>query len=194
MTNKFKNWLPLGIAITVICALVYFLAWQALRMQANDPQVEISEELSKAVMEVEDPAQFDPPQKLDISKSLSAYWIVYSQDGKALAGNGQINNSLPEVPVKLLEASNAKKESRVTWQPSGGADRQALVIRPYEGVSKGYVAAGRSLRELDFRLKNLMVLTTLGWIVAMAASLLASLFAPKPPAYHAGEHKPDPVS
>lgn len=188
MMTKFRNWLPLAITITILCALAYIIGQQSLRMAANDPQVEISEELASAVSAVEDPAQFDSPQKLDIAKSLSAFWVVYDEQGKPLAGNSQINGKLPELPKGALDAAKTKGENRVTWQPQAGL-RDAVVIRPYSGKAKGFVAAGRSLREMEKRDKNLRILSVLAWIIAMAGSLIATLFLPKLPIHHSSaEH------
>lgn len=180
---KFKNWLPLAIAITVISLLAYILAQQNLRMSANDPQVEISEELANAVTSAENVSQFDPPQKSDIAKSLSAFWIIYDEQGKPLAGTGQLNNKLPELPKGVFEKAKTKGENRVTWQPQAKI-RFALVIRPYSGKTNGFVVAGRSLREVEKRNKNLLILTFIAWLVAMSASLAASLFVVKTHAHH----------
>lgn len=177
MPTKFRAWLPTAIAITLSIGTAYGLVQQSLRMNANDPQVEITEELSSAVTNVEDPSQFDSAQKLDITKSLSAFWIVYDENGKPLASSGQFNGKIPEVPQGALDRAKTSGENRITWQPQKNA-RMALVIRPYTGKSKGFVVAGRSMREVEKREQNLLLISLLGWIITMAASLLAALFLP----------------
>ena len=38
----FKKWLPLAIATAGLCALVYLTVQQSLRMDANDPQIQMA--------------------------------------------------------------------------------------------------------------------------------------------------------
>jgi hypothetical protein len=70
----------------------------------------------------------------------------------------------------------AKKHggNRVTWKP-GAKDRLALVVVPYDKPDKtsGFVASGRSLREVEGRLHRIGMIAFLLWIITMLASLLA---------------------
>ena len=40
----FLKWLPLGVAVTLVCALIYATVQQNYRQSANDPQIQMAED------------------------------------------------------------------------------------------------------------------------------------------------------
>jgi hypothetical protein len=49
MAKVLKQWLPLAIAITLLCGLVYVAVQQEVRLSANDPQIGMAEDLAAAL-------------------------------------------------------------------------------------------------------------------------------------------------
>ncbi len=44
-----KQWLPLAIAITLLCGLVHVAVQQEVRLSANDPQIGMAEDLAAVI-------------------------------------------------------------------------------------------------------------------------------------------------
>ena len=61
----------------------------------------------------------------------------------------------------------------MTWQPYP-LERFALVVAPFASATgkAGYVAAGRSLREVEIRIGQAGFLALAGWLAALIGSLL----------------------
>ncbi|MCX5780217.1 MAG: hypothetical protein NTV45_05260, partial [Firmicutes bacterium] len=108
--------------------------------------------------------------KVDISKSLSPFVMVYDADKKLVAASGTWVNSLPTYPSGVLANTAAKGETRVTWQPQNGL-RFATVAVQY---SKGFVVGARSLHETENRIADMGKTVGLAWLAGafLAAVLL----------------------
>lgn len=114
-----------------------------------------------------------PQDKVDITKSLSPYVIVYDSSGKPVAGNATFNGNLPELPKGVFSYTKENGQDRFTWQPEAGL-RSAVIVSYFNGINSGYVAAGRSLREVEKREDQLFLQVGLGWITTLALTLVAS--------------------
>ena len=53
--------------------------------------------------------------------------------------------------------------------------RFASVVQSYGGQNPGYIVTGRSLREIENRIKAMTMAIGLGWIITLLASLIVSL-------------------
>jgi len=163
--------------ITFCMGLALLLALQVVRMQANDPQVEIAEGVSEALNQGQDPQAFGSLNPTDISKSLSPFVIVLDQEGKIISGTAVLDGQAPIPPKELLEASKLTGERRVTWEPKSGV-RIASVIKPYSFTQddqnfSGFVLAGKSLREANARQQNLLQIAGLAWAIGLVVAWIA---------------------
>ncbi len=59
-----------------------------------------------------------------------------------------------QVQVFCTVSASRVGEDRITWQPEPGI-RSAVVVVHYTGATPGYVMAGRSLREVEWRIDRL---------------------------------------
>ena len=84
----------------------------------------------------------------------------------------ETHKEIPRPPHGVLEYVRDHGEERVTWQPERRVRIAAVVVR-YEGKGSGFVLAGRSLREIEGRVRQVGMLTGL----ALGATLLTSLGA-----------------
>ena len=191
MKNALKVFIPVGVALTLSFGFAYGVGQQVLRGGANDPQVEITEGVSDALAQGQDPEAFSSLAPVDITKSLSPFVAVYDKDGKAVSGTAQLDGQMPTPPQGVFDAAKAKGENRLTWEPKQGV-RVAAVVKSYSaGETSGYVLAGRSLRETEARTQNLLKLTAIAWAVALVITLLVVnlLYGKKEEHSHAeGEH------
>ncbi len=172
LKNVLRTWLPLAVSVTALCLLLYVTVQQSLRQGANDPQIQMAEDAAAALNRGESAKSVVPASQVDIGSSLAPFVAVYAATGKPATSSGLLDGQLPDYPLGALQAAQHTGENRVTWQPSSGV-RIASVVVP---CKDGYVVAGRSLREVESRVSQMGTLIGLGWILIMAATLLAAAF------------------
>lgn len=164
-------WIPLAIVITALCGLIYLVVQQSIRASANDPQIQIAEDIANQLTLGDNPLAYTPSAKVDISKSLATYIMIFDDKGKALVSSAVIGNKTPTLPSGVLDSTKQKGETRFTWQPQSNA-RSAVVIDYYKNSkSSGYVLIGRSIREVEKREANQEMIVFVGWVITMLASL-----------------------
>lgn len=181
MTNKqlLKDtliaWLPLGAAIIGMAGIAYLTAQQNYRLNANDPQVQLSEELIKALEQGAPPEALLPQAQTDIALSLQPFGIIYSATGTPAASSAALDGKTPELPKGALLAADKTGDSLVTWQPQKGI-RIAAVIKKYKG---GYVLVGRNLREAEKRIGLLNLQIGVPLLAILILTFLLKLYAIK---------------
>ena len=173
--NHFKNiirvWLPLAVAITGVCGLVYLVSQQVLRMGANDPQIQLAEDTATAIEAGASPAEMLPVDKVDIASSLAPFLVIYDDKGLPQASSGLLHGEMPELPAGVFQYVKEKGEDRVTWQPEPGV-RIAAVVVSNGGGQPGYVMAGRSLHEVEKRVDQLGMIVVIAWLAILLTSFL----------------------
>jgi len=162
--------------VTGISLTIYASVQQSYRQGANDPQIEATE----AVGDLLD--QGAPPDGIlgqssgvDMSKSLSLFIIIFDKDGKVTASSGKLGDTTPAPPSGIFDYLKSHDQERFTWEPQKGV-RIAAVIKKVSG-DKGYVLAGRSLREVEMRVQSLTVMVGIAWIALLVLSGLMALLA-----------------
>ncbi len=169
----FRAWLPFAVVVTAFCALAYVTAQQVLRQGANDPQIRMAEDTAAALNRGTSTDIVVPGEKVEFSTSLAPFLVVYDSAGKPVAGSGVLDGKLPDYPLGALEASKQTGENRVTWQPAPGV-RVASIVLPY---MRGYVMAGRNMREVEAREGQAEALAAIAWVVTMVTVLVAVAIA-----------------
>ena len=170
-----KSWLPLAILTTGLCALVDLTVQQSLRMGANDPQIQMSEDAAASLNAGVGVESVVPNPKVEIADSLAPFVMVFDETGKVLASSATLHGTVPVFPQGVLDSVRQKGQDRVTWQPEMGV-RLATVVTPYK---QGFVMAGRSLTEIEKResqVEQLCGLALLGiWAVIFIVIVLGEL-------------------
>lgn len=169
-------WLFATIIISGISGFIYVVMQQDLRLNGNDPQVQMAEDAATALAGGQSVQSVVPTQQVDIAHSLAPYMIVFDANGKPVASSGQLNGQMPTIPAGIFDSVRQSGEDRVTWQPQTGV-RSALVVTKFSASSSGFVAAGRSLRDVEQREDTLLQLVLAGWggllvVMSLAALLL----------------------
>jgi hypothetical protein len=173
-----KIWIPLAIITTGLCGLVYLTMQQDLRISGNDPQIQIAEDVATQIGTGQNPLAFIPPIKVEISKSLANYIIIFDDKGKILGSSAVLDGKSPVIPQGVFVNTKKLGETRFTWQPESGV-RSAVVVNYFKGLTNGYVLVGRSLREIEKRENNIELIVFLAWIAIMGSSLVSILFLQK---------------
>jgi hypothetical protein len=171
----FKVWVLLAIVTTSLCGLIYLVVQQDMRIGANDPQIQVAEDVARQISTGENPLDFIPPIKVEVSKSLANYIIIFDEKGKIIGSSAVLDGKLPTIPSGVLDKTKALRETRFTWQPEAGV-RSAVVVDYFKGPSNGYVLVGRSIREVEDRESNLELTVFLAWFVTLGVSLAATIF------------------
>ncbi len=168
-----KTWIPYAITITLLSGVIYGTVQHLLRTSANDPQIEMAEDAARALAggTAVEPLASGP--KVDMANSLAPFLIFYNTNNTAVAGTGQLNDTLPTPPSGVFTYAHNHGKNRLTWQPSKGV-RIAAVVVPYSSTSgDGFVLTGRNLREVEQRESELMAQVWMGWVVTMLTTLAA---------------------
>ena len=183
-----RVWIPLAIAITLMCVLLYAAIQQNYRQSLNDPQIQIAEDVAQLVRYGSPASSLVPKQKVDIARSLSPWFAIYDATGTPVASSGVLNGSMPKPPVGIFDDLRSGKvrdagvkassneedvtqtgENRLSWQPQSDV-RQAIVVVQ---AGDGFVVAGRNMREVERRIWDMESMIAIGWIAMLAATLIA---------------------
>ncbi len=166
-----RYWIPLAIVTTMLAGLIYVAVQQDMRTGANDPQVQIAEDVSAALTAGEDPTRLSPSIATDISQSLAPFIIVFDDSGKMLFSTAELHGTSPTPPPGVFAYTKTHGEERLSWQPEPSV-RIATVIMHYGGTNPGFVLAGRSLQEVEKREAALTLQIMVGWVATLLISLV----------------------
>ena len=172
----FFYWLPFAAVIIIFAGLVYAAVQQNYRMSANDPQIQIAEDVAAAITDGKATPDAIVPAAptAEIAPSLSAFVVMYSATGTPIGASAGINGKAPALPSGVLDSVKAHGEDRFTWQPQANT-RIAAVVTSFAGPTPGFVLAGRSIREVEVREKNLEIMTGVAALIALGVTFLLVL-------------------
>ena len=161
------NALVLAGLATVLALALYAIPQQLLRRGADDPQVEMADNLVGQLEQGITAGSAVPADKIEIAHSLSPFVIAFDDQGHPIASQAALNGQTPTLPKGTLDYVREHGEYRFTWRPSG-ATRIAAVVQRVHGDHPGFVLAGRSLREESVRQIVVKQMATLAWIAMLA--------------------------
>ncbi|MEJ0021418.1 MAG: hypothetical protein WDN47_02415 [Candidatus Doudnabacteria bacterium] len=170
MLKMQRSYIPYAVAFVLIfciCGLVYAEVQQDLRQTANDPQIQMAEDAAIQVQAGSQP-HFSI-QNIDIAKSLSPYLVIFDKQGNPIMSDALLDGKIPTPPAGVFDTAKQRGEFLVTWQPRPDV-RQALVIVPVKNDAGQFVAAGRSLREVEKREDKALQMAIAAWVIMLAVS------------------------
>jgi hypothetical protein len=168
------RWLPLACVVTALAGLVYLAVQQTLRLSANDPQIQLAEDAGAALAAGQPPQSVLPGAPVDVATSLRPYVIVLRDSGEVVASSATLHGQSPAIPDGVLAYAREHGEERVSWQPEAGVRSAAVVVR-YAGPQPGFVLAGRSLREVEYREQQMLQLVAAAWLATLLVSFVGLL-------------------
>lgn len=174
--------------ITVAAGMAYTAVQQSLRLTANDPQVQLAEDVANALNAGTRPKDLIQNYKIDPSVSLSAFVVIYDKQRKVLASSGTLAGKDPMPPEGVFDYVDSRGEDRVTWMPKPGV-RIAMVMTDYKN---GYVMSGRSLRDVDYNVAVVTRLLVLLWLLcaALASMVFLGVWLEHRRRFHRREQQP----
>lgn len=165
-------WLPTAVAVTGVAALAYGAVQQDLRQSANDPQVQMAEDVAAELDAGASPTALLSSTPVNLARSLAPYVMVFDATGNLMASSVQLHGAQPPFPTSVFNDARNGRDS-ITWQPESGV-RSAVVVEPWRG---GFVVAGRSLRLVEEREERVMLLSAFMWLMTLGATAVAALLA-----------------
>jgi len=174
MFLKFRSWIPVGLAITLICGIIYGAVQQDIRQGANDPQIQIAEDLREDLNSGKKIEEL-PLRNIDLNKSLSQFVIVFDEQNHPLYSEASLDGRIPTPPIGIFDFVKVHNQEGFTWQPKDSVRIAAVVVK----FNKGFVLAGRSLREVEKREHYLLLEVAFGWVITILTTLGVSLFSKK---------------
>jgi len=162
--------------VTVLCGLIYVTVQQSHRTGANDPQLQIALDLKNAIEANRSTVKWMTDDTIEISKSLSVFETFYNKNGEPVLSTGFLDGQLPKIPKSVLDFTERNQENVVTWQPQSGI-RLAMVIESVKSPSIGFVAVGRSLKEVEKREATLVTMALVAWLVCAGVILFHFLLS-----------------
>jgi hypothetical protein len=174
--TKMLSYLAAAAVISTIIILVYAAVQQGYRTAANDPQLQIARDMSHAIRQNKSPGYFMKTDSVDLDQSLSVFTTEYDLNGKAIQSTGLLNGKLPSLPQGVFDYTKEHGEDVVSWQPQRGI-RMALVVESVHANGIGFIAAGRSLLEVEKREKNLLTLCAIAWGICLTILLGHFIFS-----------------
>ncbi len=159
-------------AAALVSGLVLFgyaSAQQAQRQGANDPQIQIAEDAAAALALGDAPASIVPEGRVDLARSLATWVTVVDRSNRPIASSAMLDGRVPVPPRGVLDFARRHREHRISWAPRSGV-RSAIVVCS-AGTSGVVVIAGRSLREVEAREGQLVVMMLMTWIGALVAAV-----------------------
>jgi len=164
----FPFWLALAVVISFLSGFIYVSVQQTLRQDANDPQIQVAEDLANQLSQASKLPTLNTV--IDIKKSLATFVIIFNNKGKPVTSTAYLDNSIPVPPIGVFQLAEKFKKNLITWQPQNNV-RIASVIVPF-GNKSGFILVGRSLREVEKRIDKITLFAVVTWMGAVFGSLV----------------------
>ena len=159
-------------ASAVMALTLYGVVQQSIRSSANDPQIQMAEDAASSLSDGTTPDSVIPADTVDPTKSLAPFVEVFDRSGVILASSASISGKPPAPPIGVLTSSLDTDHNIVTWEPLPGV-RIAAVSVAYDD---GFVLAGRSMREIEPRETQTLLIAGLGLLSAWSAAAIATFY------------------
>jgi hypothetical protein len=159
-------WLGLALLVTLMTLVVYVAVQQSLRIGANEPQRSMAQDVARDLENHKQPQSLTNGY-IDMRSNMAPFIIIYDKFGKVVAGNGYLDNSIPQVPIGTLAATKGHKINAVTWQP---ADKVRIASVSVE-AGDYYVLGGRSLSIVEKQIRSFTQ-----WTLSFLAASLVVIY------------------
>ena len=164
----------IAVIVTVLSVMIYATVQQSYRSGANDPQLQIAKDLVAALNNGRSIDHLLPNDGIEISESLSAFVVLYDNNGEPIRSTGMLDGQLPKIPKGVFDFTKKNKEDVLSWQPRKGV-RMAMVVEAVQSSDIGFIAAGRSLEEVEKREHDLTIMVFIGWLICIGVIVLSGI-------------------
>jgi len=179
MKNKLL-FLLLASFSTVFSVLIFASFQYILRQSANDPQIQIANDVAQSISIGKDPRAIDLGTKTDMVVSQSPFVIIYDSKRNIISSSANVfgnklSNTKP--PQGVFDFVKNRFEYRFTWEPTTSWRYAAVIVPSYykgEGGEQNlyFVLVARSLAETEKRTFDLMKLVAFAWLASLISSAI----------------------
>ncbi len=156
--------------VSVLFISICYSARTVFRQQANDPQIEVTEQVAGIVRQgVPIDAIVSSAEQIDLNSSKALFVMIFDNERSLAGSSAQLNGEAPSVPSEVFDKTNEMGEYRFDFEPSENL-KFAGVMKKID--DSAYVLAGRSLSEMETRAAALEQPLWIGWIISVLLSLL----------------------
>ncbi|HAG27614.1 TPA: hypothetical protein DCG61_02440 [Patescibacteria group bacterium] len=156
--------------VSVLFISICYSARTVFRQQANDPQIEVTEQVAGIVRQgVPIDAIVSSAEQIDLNSSKALFVMIFDNERSLAGSSAQLNGEAPSVPSEVFDKTNEMGEYRFDFEPSESL-KFAGVMKKID--DSAYVLAGRSLSEMETRAAALEQPLWIGWIISVLLSLL----------------------
>jgi len=156
----------MAVVVTILSLTIYAAVQQDLRLTANDPQIQIAEDIAAMLSAGQADQLSFPPEKIDISKNLTPFVTLFDQKGTPVLATTYLDGKVPVPPKGVFDYSSKHGEDRFTWQPKPGV-RSAVIVVKFGGKNPGFVLVGRSLKEVEKREDKILLIVGAAWLLTL---------------------------
>lgn len=177
LLETLKTWAPIAIVTIVFTFTIYATVQQNYRQSANDPLLQVSEQVTDMFNQGA-PANQIVPEKgmVDIAKSISPFVQIYDTAGTLIGSSIILDGNNPQFPKDVLD--KVKDQINTTWEPKHDVRLATIVTKYKDGENKDVViVAGRSLKAVDDRsMQTLYISLIAGAFILILTFLVIWLF------------------
>lgn len=159
--RKYTPWLGAIVLLIILFGTLYAVVLQAQREAANDPQIQLAEDMASKLNNGGKPDVL--MSRVAIRTSLAPFVIIYDASGKVVSGSGYLDGKLPSAPYGVLASAAHRDYSWVTWQPADDVRIAAVTVK----ANKYFVLSGRSLREVEKRENQSLQMSFAGGLASL---------------------------
>jgi hypothetical protein len=167
------NYLLIVVVLTVTFGVIYASVQQCYRTEADDPQIQLDGDIDLKMQQGRSIERYFD-DTIVIPQSVAPFVTLYDIKGNPLRSSGILDGKMPVLPAGIFDFTKSHGRHDVTWQPRQGI-RIAMVVESAHTSPVGFIAAGRSLAEVEEREHNLETLIFCGWIICLGVLLLYAL-------------------
>lgn len=174
LRSVMRAWLPIAVAVSLGCLGISLIGQHIMRTTGDDPQVQLAQDGATSLDRGAMPDSIVPSATVDPAISLAPFIMVYNASGEVLAGSASLGTKPPVPPSGVLATAVQVGGNRVTWEPADGVRIAAVVYPTKDGRT---VLAGRSLKEIDGRIRSAEQIVGLGWLFTLTVTFVSAWFA-----------------
>ncbi len=165
--------LPLAL-VTVIIGLIYGCVQQSYRTAANDPQIQVAQDIVNKLQKKSSMEEIIPQDTIDIATSLSTFVALCDASGKPITSTGYLDGKMIVLPQGVFNYLKNHDDDWITWQPRP-AVRMAMVVKRSNSSPASFVAVGRSLEQTEVREYALGVSVIIGWLICLVLLIIFAM-------------------
>lgn len=165
------HWIPLAVLTVLLCGTVFAAIQSDLRSGADDPQFQMATDARIGLESGASARSLVPAAQIDIAQSLAPYLVIYDTNGQPVASSATLHGQPLTPPSGVFDYARTHTMDRLTWMPEAGV-RSAIIVMRYNG---GYVLAGRSLRQVEQREDDALLLIGALCALTLVVTFLATV-------------------